>query len=152
MKVGQILKQKGSGNFSISPDQLLTEAAALMSEHRIGSLVIFEGQRPVSIVTERDIMLAVTKYGSDLNKAKVNEVMASKLIVCDAEASLDDAMDLMMNNATGHRIRHLTVLDGEAFVGVISIGDVVSALLTKTEFENKLLKNYIKNWPDEEEV
>ncbi len=151
MKVGQILKQKKNGTFSISADQRLTEAAALMSDHRIGSLVVLDDQRLVSIVSERDVMLAVSKYGANLAEVAVGEVMAPKLITCDAECTLDEAMELMMNNATGRRIRHLPVLQGEQFAGVISISDVVEALLSKTEFENKLLKSYIKNWPDENE-
>ncbi len=55
----------------------------------------------------------------------------------------------MNNNDTGRRIRHLPVMNGDKYVGMISIGDVVEVLLTKTEFENKLLKSYIQNWPDE---
>ena len=151
MKVGQILKQKEGGHFSISAEQPLTEAAAVMSENRIGSLVILDGQQPLSIVSERDVMLAVSKYGTDLGSVTVGDVMASQLIVCDAEMTLDEAMEMMINNDTGHRIRHLPVLNEGIFAGVISIGDLVSALLTKTEFENKLLKSYIKNWPDEGE-
>jgi len=150
MKVGQILKQKNNGTFSISADQRLTEAAALMSEHRIGCLVILDNQHPVSIISERDVMLAVSKYGADLPTVSIGDVMAPKLITCDAECTLDEAMELMINNATGRRIRHLPVLQGDQFAGVISISDVVAALLSKTEFENKLLKSYIKNWPDED--
>ncbi len=150
MKVGQVVRQKDNGCFSILAEARLTEAAAVMTEKRIGSLVILAGEMPVSIVTERDVMLAVTKHGDEIGDVLVSDVMAPTLVTCDAEASLDDAMALMMNNSTGRRIRHLPVLDNGEYLGVISIGDVVQALLTQTEFENKLLRNYIKNWPDEE--
>ena len=150
MKVGHVLKQKGTSCFSASENQLLTEAAEIMSEKRVGSLVVMEGDAIKSIVTERDLMLAVANYRGEISSIKVSDVMAKLLITCDAEDTLDKVMDLMINNETGKRIRHLPVLEDGKLLGVISISDVVEALLTKTEFENKLLKGYIKNWPDAE--
>lgn len=149
MKVGHILKRKSDGNYAISADSSVLAAAKKMSEHRIGSLVILDGQVLKSIITERDIMLAVSRVDTDLVSLKVSDIMAEKLVVCDADANLDEAMSLMIKNELGKRIRHLPIMEKDEFLGIISIGDVVEALLTKTEFENKLLKNYIKNWPDE---
>ncbi len=151
MKVGHILNKKGDDNVSISKDESLIKAAAIMSERHIGSLIILDSGKPLSIVTERDIMLAVTRFGADFSTAKVSEVMAADLVTCSTESTLDQAMDMMIHNSTGHRIRHLPIVsESGEFAGVISIGDVVEALLTKTAFENKLLKSYIQNWPDEE--
>ena len=150
MKVGHVLEQKGLRSFSTTKNQSLTEAAALMAEHRIGSLVIMEHDKVTSIVTERDVMMAVGRSHGEISNVKVEDVMAPSLVTCDVDDTIDQVMDLMINNSTGHRIRHLPVLKEGELAGVISVSDVVEALLTKIEFENKLLKNYIKNWPDGE--
>lgn len=150
MKISHILKRKGQTYFSIEADQPLSEAVRLMIHHRIGSLVVMESGRLVSIVTERDVVWAAGSHGSNLTHMKVRDIMAKKLVTCGAEDSLDHAMDLMTQNPTKQRIRHLPVMESGKLIGVISIGDIVHALLTEREFENKLLKTYIKNWPDEE--
>lgn len=117
-------------------------------KHRVGSLLVRDNGKLVSIVTERDIVWAAGKMGTSLKDVKVRDIMATTLVTCDIDDSLDHAMDLMTRNPTRQRIRHLPVLDNNELAGVISIGDIVHALLTETKFENNLLKNYIKNWPD----
>jgi CBS domain-containing protein len=152
MNVGHIFRTKGSDIYSIGPDQPLTDAVALMMSHRIGSLAVMEKGKLVSIVTERDVMGAVH---SDLNRfgaLKVRDVMAKKLVCCDARASIDEAMELLFTNDLGRRIRHLPVREGERLLGIISIGDLVQTMLTETRFENRLLRSYIKNWPEGEEL
>ncbi len=148
MNVAHILKDRPGIVHAVGADQPLTDAVALMMRHHTGSLLVTEGEQTVSIVTERDVMGAVDRFGAGLGEVRVREVMAPRLVVCNIEDSLDRAMDLMMHNETGKRIRHLPVVNRGKPVGVISIGDVVDALLTAVEFENKLLKNYIKNWPE----
>ena len=151
MNVAHIFKNKDTASYIIDANKLLTEAIAIMTDKYIGSLVILEDGQPLGIVTERDVMHATAEHGEKIVTLKVSDVMSRNLVICDAEATLDHAMDLMINNQTQHRVRHLPVVrDGGEFVGVISMSDVVEALLTKTEFENKLLMNYIKNWPDAE--
>ncbi|TPW16708.1 MAG: Inosine-5'-monophosphate dehydrogenase [Halothiobacillaceae bacterium] len=148
MKVGYVLEQKGVQSYSTTADQPLTRAAAVMTEQRIGSLVVTAEGRIESIVTERDVLFAVGRYQGEISALTVRDVMAPTLVTCSSDDTLDRVMDLMINNRTGHRIRHLPVVDNGELRGVISISDVVEALLTQVEFENKLLKNYIKNWPD----
>ena len=150
MKAGHIIKNKNAKCIFTTENQLLTEAAVLMCEHRIGSLIVMdkEGQNLKSIVTERDLLYVVGCNSRELSSVKVSDVMAKELITCSVNDTLDQVMDLMINNVTGKRIRHLPVLDEGKLAGIISISDVVDALLTKVEFENKLLKSYIKNWPD----
>jgi len=149
MNVESILKNKDVGNYISEENNLLAEAIKTMADNRIGSLIILQNGRPAGIVTERDVMYAAAEYGDKMFSLKVSDVMSSHLITCDLESTLDHAMEMMINNETEHRIRHLPVVDNEGqFSGIISMSDVVSALLTKTEFENKLLMNYIKNWPD----
>lgn len=151
MNVEHILKNKNVGNYITEANNLLANAIKTMADNRIGSLIILQNGRPAGIVTERDVMYAAAEYGDKMFSLKVSAVMSRHLITCDLESTLDHAMEMMINNETEHRIRHLPVVDNEGqFSGIISISDVVSALLTKTEFENKLLMNYIKNWPDAE--
>lgn len=150
MKIRHILDKKGRQFQSIAPDKLLSDAVSIMMKHRIGSLVVMEGSRLVSIITERDVMYAVAQHpGAALAQVKVRDLMPRALITCTDEDSVDHAMDLMTGNPKKQRIRHLPVVDGDRLVGIISIGDIVHALLTETQFENKLLKNYIKHWPEE---
>lgn len=148
MRIGHLLKNKMTGNFCISGDESLVKAAAVMNQNHIGSLVVKEGGKVVSIVTERDVMRAVSDHSGRLAELKVADVMATTLICCDADDSVDHIMDIMINNETGHRIRHLPVMENGNFIGVISMSDIIQALLTETKFENNLLKNYIKNWPE----
>lgn len=150
MKVSSILKDKGKEYFSIEPDQLLCDAVDLMMQHRIGSLLVKENGSLKSIVTERDVMGAVDKYKENITAIKVKDVMAPSLITCCSDDDIAHAMDTMTNNATKRRIRHLPVIDEGELSGVISIGDIVHALLTETKFENRLLKNYIQNWPEQD--
>jgi len=149
MKISGILKDKGTIFFSIEPDQLLCDAVALMMQHKIGALIVLENGKLKSIVTERDVMGAVNNHKEKITSIKVIDVMAPKLVTCSSEDDIAQAMDMMTNNITKRRIRHLPVVDNGELAGVISIGDIVSALLTETKFENRLLKNYIQNWPDE---
>jgi len=150
MKVSSILKDKGKQFFSIEPGQLLCDAVELMMQHKIGSLIVLENGKLKSIVTERDVMGAVDKHKDKVGTIKVSDVMAPKLVTCCSDDDIARAMDLMTNNLTKRRIRHLPVVDAYELIGVISIGDIVHALLTETKFENRLLKNYIQNWPEDE--
>jgi len=119
-----------------------------MMKQVIGALIVMEDDRIKGIVTERDVMATVHRQGSSLENILVRDVMASNLVVCQADDSLDQVMELLFDNDTGHRIRHLPVMDNDRLVGIISIADIVHAMLTETRFENHLLRNYIKNWPD----
>lgn len=148
MRIGHLIKNKMTGNFCVSRDESLVNAAAVMNKNHIGSLVVKEGDKVISIVTERDVMRAVSDHSGRLAELKVADVMATKLIQCDADDSVDHIMDIMINNETRHRIRHLPVMENGNFIGVISMSDIIQALLTETKFENNLLKNYIKNWPE----
>lgn len=151
MKVKHLLKDRQPPYYEIAPDQPLQEAVNRMMENHIGSLVVFDEGKMISIVTERDILRAVHEHGPDFDNIRVQDVMAPDLVICDMEDSLDQAMELMFNNKTGHRIRHIPVQNEDSLIGVISIGDIVSALLTETQYENRLLKSYIKKWPEPED-
>ncbi len=150
MKISHILEKKGQQCHSIAPEQPVAEAVRLMIHNRIGSLVVMQREKIVGIVTERDVVWAAGQHSVNLINMTVHDIMAKTLVTCTGEDSLEHAMDLMTRNPTKQRIRHLPVIGDGKLIGLISIGDIVHALMTKTEFENKLLKNYIKHWPDEE--
>lgn len=152
MNLGHVLKNKNATVLSIEPDDLLTEAVARMMANRVGSLVVLDNGKLLSIVTERDVMWAVNSHDANVKSVRVRDVMAKQLVTCETSDTLDQAMNMMINNALGHRIRHLPVMENGEFIGLISIGDIVQALLTETKFENNLLKHYIKNWPESEEA
>ncbi|HKJ23057.1 MAG TPA: CBS domain-containing protein [Gammaproteobacteria bacterium] len=151
MKARHLIKDRNPPFYGITPHHSMAEAVDAMMNHRISSLVVMDNGHLVSIVTERDVMRTVYQHGGDFSKVKVQEAMAPELIVCQAEDGLDDVIELLFHNRLGKRIRHLPVLDNQELMGVISIRDIVNALLTETRFENRLLRNYIKNWPEPED-
>jgi len=151
MKVSHLLKKKSGKSISVGKDESLIRAAEMKVENHVGSLVVYQGDELMSIVTERDVMRTVGQKGENIAAVTVSDVMAKNLITCDIDESIETAMDMMLYNATGSRIRHLPVLEEGRFVGVISMSDIIETLLAQTKLENNLLKNYIQNWPEEED-
>lgn len=151
MNISQILEIKGTHCHSISSGRSLKEAVQLMMEHRVGSLLVIDDGQLLSIITERDVMWAMNQHGAAAPGVKIAEIMAPELVTCHGDCTLGDAMDLMTSREAGKRIRHLPVVaeDGR-LLGIISVGDIVKTIIRETEFENKLLKNYIRNWPEED--
>jgi CBS domain-containing protein len=147
MKVSFILKGKGGQVFSIAPDASLMDALSKMLEHTIGSLVVLDVSGDLAgILSERDMLRAVHDHPQDWADIKVSAYMTTQVLTTNAKDKVNRAMDTMTNN----RIRHLPVLDdGGKLVGVLSIGDIIKANLAETAYQNELLKNYIKNWPQQ---
>ena len=146
MSIREILAGKASsGIYSISPDASMTEAIGFMTEHNIGSLIVKQGEQMVGLLTDRHIVRALTKAGGDLSKALVRDAMETKPIV----GRLDDSVDSVRRHLTENHISHLPVVDDIGVVGIVSFYDVARCVLTNVEFENKLLKKYIKDWPEE---
>lgn len=150
MDVSYLVRKKETANhYDIGPGKPLTDAVHLMMQHRIGSLVVMDEGRLVGIVSERDVMRAADEHLDRFRDVQVKDVMTQDPVTCTPDMSVDEAMDTLLHNPTGNRIRHLPVMADGQLVAVISIGDIVNALLTETRFENQLLKHYIKNWPEE---
>lgn len=150
MNIGYVLQKKGDKVLHVAPDALLKDAVSIMVDKGIGSLVVFEGHQPISIITERDVLWATNSHCHEYDTLRVSQFMAKSLITCTSRHSVNEAMELMTHNPTQKRIRHLPVVDEGVLVGIVSIGDIVHALLDEVHFENRLLRNYIKNWPEEE--
>lgn len=147
MIVREILAFKGGATFSTSPETPVMEAIKQMAERSIGSLIVLdEAGKMTGIITERDILRAVHKYACDLNQHRVGDLMTTRLVVGQPEDTVDQVRSMMTEN----HIRHLPVQEGDVLLGVITFHDVAKACLKEAHFENKLLKHYIKNWPEQD--
>ena len=148
MQVKDILKIKGGQIFSIGPDALLPQAVSLMVEQDIGSLVVMEKGQMTGLLTFREVLAAVHRYRGDIHEVKVSQVMVEKPIC----GNLDDSVDEIRSVMTENHVHYLPVKDNGALIGVLSFHDVAKASLRAASFENKLLKQYIKNWPGQDKA
>lgn len=140
MRIRDILRTKGSEVISVSPDAPVLAAVRILSEHRIGALVVREGSGIEGIISERDVLNLVARDPSTVAETPVREVMSTDVIVAVAEDDLDYVMNIMTEN----RIRHLPILREQELAGIVSIGDVVNAMRRSMESENRHLKDYIQ--------
>ena len=145
MNIRDILKAKGSNVFSIAPGAVVPEALALMVKNDIGSLVVLDGTRMAGMLTFREVLRALDAKGN-LAGLKVSDVMIKDPACGNPEDSLESLRELMNKD----HIRYLPVKEGDKLLGVISFHDVANAVIKETTFHNKLLKSYIKNWPESE--
>jgi len=143
MEIHHILEHKDRPPITIKENSTIEEALKLMNENHIGALIVENKQSKLAgILTERDILYKLgDNFNKDLTHKKVSEAMtkADNLIIGHKE----DTIGYAMNVFTKNKIRHLPVMEGDAVVGMVSIGDLVKALLEDTEFENKMLKDYV---------
>ncbi len=139
MKIRDILRTKGNDVICVAPDQPVVAAVKILSEHRIGALVVRSGEEIRGIVSERDLLNLVARDALAVAGARVEEIMTSDLIV----GVLDDEIDYVMAIMTQNRIRHLPIVTDGRLDGILSIGDVVNAVRKSVESENRHLKDYI---------
>lgn len=142
MLVNQILSMKGSNEVvTIRPDATVAEAARLLAERRIGAVVVSEdGVTAEGILSERDIVRALGRTGAQILEGPISELMTRKLITCKTG---DDAMGVFEVMTQG-RFRHLPVVSGDGqMIGLISIGDAVSARLKELNAEKEALTGMI---------
>ena len=137
--VRQLLEGKGPEVHSIAPDAPVIDAIRLMAEKFIGALLVMEGPRLVGIVSERDYARKVVLQGHSSRETPVRAIMTSPVV----GVSPDDSTERCMQLVTDRRIRHLPVLDGESVVGVVSIGDLVKAVIEDQQLELDQLQRYI---------
>ena len=139
MRLSDILRVKGSMVVSIGPDRTALDAARTLVDHNIGAVVVVEGDTPVGILSERDILRLTSLNPEALQGTLVADVMTREVVFAGEADTLATAMETMTEN----RIRHLPVKREEELVGMVSIGDVVNTLRTAFEEENQHLKAYI---------
>ena len=144
MQIREILTLKSDEIHSIDPTDLVSSAVAKLVGLGVGSLVVFRDDKMVGLVTERDIVRGMMSHGCDLKDSQVSSIMVTEPVVADADDSVDYARDVM----TKSHIGHLPILDGGKLLGIISFHDVARACLKEANFENSLLKRYIKHWPE----
>ena len=137
--VRQILQNKGRQVWSISPAASVYEALQLMAAKDIGALAVVEEDRLVGIFSERDYARKVILHGKTSRETHVDEIMTARVVVVGPERTTEECMALM----TEKHIRHLPVMEGERLIGLISIGDVVKAVISNQKFVIDQLENYI---------
>lgn len=144
MLVSQIIRNKAQGGVvTLAPGTSLAEAAQMLSEKRIGAVVISpDGARVAGILSERDIVRELGKRGADCLSDKVDSVMTRNVFGCNPE----DSADLVLQTMTQKRFRHLPVMEGEKMIGLISIGDVVAARLSELQLEKDALTGMIMGY------
>ena len=146
MKVSDILRVKGGTLFTVSPDQPLAEAVETMADRDIGSLVVMGHGELVGILTFREVILAVVKNGGIIGETTVRSVMDDHPLTCTPDTEIDEVRRMML----GRHARYLPVMTQRTLMGVISFYDVAKAVVDGQDFENRMLKAYIRDWPVEE--
>jgi CBS domain-containing protein len=146
MRVSDILKVKGNALFTVTPDTPLQDAVATMADHDIGSLVVMEYGDVVGMLTFREVIHTVRHNGGSVGTYTVRKIMDDHPISCTPETDVDEIRRMMIE----HHVRYLPVMESRTLKGVISFYDVAKAVVEAQGFENRLLKAYIRDWPEEE--
>ena len=137
--VKHLLDAKGHDVLSISPDATVLDAVKLMAEKSVGALLVMDGERLAGIVTERDYARKVILKGRASDDTPVRDIMTSDMVT----TSSDSNIQVCMNQVTDSRIRHLPVVDNGKVTGIISIGDLVKAIIADQQEEIDQLGQYI---------
>lgn len=141
MTAARILDDKGATVFTIRPTQSLQEAAAALTQYKVGAVIVTgANQDPVGVFSERDLARAIAQSGASALIEPVSSVMSTGLIT----ASPSDTVDRLLSLMTEKRVRHIIIMQGSGMLGVVSIGDVVKRKIAQTEAEAESLKAYIE--------
>jgi len=137
--VRHLLESKGSEVYSVAPEAPVVEAIRLMAQRGIGALVVLDNERLAGVVSERDYARKVVLQGRSSSSTLVQEIMTPDVV----QVGLDDTVDHCMKLVTDRRLRHLPVVDGRRVIGVVSIGDLVKAVIEDQQEELDQLQRYI---------
>lgn len=143
MLVSEILAIKGKVLFTIAPSRTLAEAVATMTDQDVGSLVVFSHGQMTGMLTFREVLKAVHEGCANWGEMTVGDAMISAPLVAQPNMEMDELRRLMVD----HHQRYLPVMNENVLLGVVSFHDVAKAVLEEQSFENRMLKNYIRNWP-----
>lgn len=146
MKVSDILRVKGNTLFTVSPEHGLEDAVQAMAENDIGSLVVMEHGDLVGMLTFREVIVALVRNGGSVGTLRVRSVMDDAPLTCTPETEIDEVRRMMLQR----HARYMPVLEQRTLMGVISFYDVAKAVVDTQDFENRMLKAYIRDWPQEE--
>ena len=145
MKVSGILRVKGNTLFTVTPDEPLARAVDIMAEKDIGSLVVMEHGDLVGMLTFREVIQRLVKNGGGVGTTLVRSSMDDAPVTCTLETDMDEVRRMML----GCHARYMPVMDKRMLMGVVSFYDVAKAVVDAQNFENKMLKAYIRDWPEE---
>jgi CBS domain-containing protein len=139
--INQLLQNKGTHVETIASDASVFEALSVMAEKEIGSLVVMQEDRPVGLFSERDYARSIILKGRTSKETVVSDAMSSPVVVAQPEQSVEECMAVM----TEKRVRHLPVMRNDQLVGIISIGDLVKAIIENQQFMIEQLVSYISS-------
>lgn len=148
MKVSEILKVKGKILYTVPPNTGLLDAINLMAEKDIGSLVVMENGALVGLLTFREVMRAVHANQGSVGQGTVGEHMVRDVLIMSPDTDVNEIRRLMLER----HARYVPVMEGRVLLGVMSFYDVAKSVLEAQNFENTLLKAYIRDWPAEDKA
>lgn len=148
MKVSDILRVKGNTLFTVGPDQALAQAIELMADRDIGSLVVMDHGDLVGMLTFREVIQSLVRHGGAVGTLHVRSAMDDHPLTCTAETELDEVRRMMLDR----HARYMPVMESRMLMGVISFYDVAKAVVDSQNFENRMLKAYIRDWPAGEDA
>ena len=146
MKVSDILRVKGNTLYTVQPGQPLAVAVTTMAELDIGSLPVMEHGDLVGMLTFREVIQAIVANGGSVGTRTVRSVMDDAPLTCTPETEIDEVRRMMLQR----HARYMPVLDQRTLMGVISFYDVARSVVDAQDFENRMLKAYIRDWPEEQ--
>ena len=141
MTIGAILGGKGREVVSVTADQSVGAAVALLAERRIGAVPVLDGDRVAGVFSERDVIYAIAHHGAAALDCTVADIMTAPAITVRADEAVIGALSLM----TKRRIRHLPVVEADRIVGMVSIGDLVKYRIDRIEADAEAMRNYIQS-------
>lgn len=147
MKVSDILRVKGNTLYTVHPEESLQRGIEVMAENDIGSLVIMEHGDLVGMLTFREVIQRLAKNGGVIGNTVVRTAMDDHPLTCTMETEMDEVRRMMLDRHT----RYMPVMDQKMLMGVISFYDVARAVVDSQNFENQMLKAYIRDWPEGKE-
>jgi CBS domain-containing protein len=147
MKVSEVLKVKGNILYTVTPDTALIEAVNAMAEKDIGSLVVMEFGELAGMLTFREVIKTIYKNSGTVGTDTVRKHMDDHPLTVTPDTDLNEVRRLMLEQ----HARYVPVMDAKTILGIMSFYDVAKAVLDAQGFENKMLKAYIRDWPEEQE-
>jgi CBS domain-containing protein len=140
--VRDLLREKGTQIYSTTPDDTVYDALQLMADKNIGALIVFEGDRMVGLISERDYARTLGLKNKFSRETAVAEIMSRDVVTVSPDRNLEECMEVI----TARRVRHLPVVEDDQVLGIISIGDIVKGIIEHKEFVIEQLEYYIKGW------
>jgi CBS domain-containing protein len=147
MKVSDILRVKGGTLYTVTPESSLNNAVKTMASRDIGSLVVMSHGELVGMLTFREVIQAIVANDGSVGNTMVRTVMDDAPLTCTPETEIDEVRRMMLQR----HARYMPVMEQLTLMGVISFYDVAKAVVDSQDFENRMLKAYIRDWPVESE-